>query len=133
MINHIDKSLELLIEGRKCMPHLREYGEGYRISKKQRGVHKEHVVKGQITESKISYLIECIKLLDGNGISYSKTSKSVYFTIGNTLFRLSNHKSRTFEGVTILISWRSDVGMIINSIRKHLTNPPLSGAQNKEV
>ncbi len=72
--------------------------------------------KAAIASKKTLSIVEWLGKAGVNDVSYSKTTNSVYFSINNTKVRISDHGSKAFEGVNILITWDTNPLEIINKL-----------------
>ncbi len=50
-------------------------------------------------------------------ITKSNTTNSIYFSLKNKAIRMSDHKRRSFEGIDLLVDWKTNPQEIANQIK----------------
>jgi hypothetical protein len=98
---------ELITEAKKYLPRCVEIDGRYSISKRMKGTHEAHVVRGMILEKKIQVIFDRYKSQAKN-VVHSMTTKSIYFDIGSVPHRISNHY-KSFGGNQIIIDWNTPI------------------------
>ncbi len=98
---------ELITEARKYLPRCIEVNGKYSISKRVKGTHEPHIVKGAIVQKKIDIVFQRYKPQAKN-VVHSMSTKSIYFDIGSIPHRISNHY-KPFGGNQIIIDWNTPI------------------------
>lgn len=95
----------LISEGKLFFPRIHKVGDGYSISKRIKGLHKRQFVINELLRRKICYIAD----LFTTNYKFSQSSKSVYFEHLRTNYRISDHFRGSFEGIQIIIDWKTPV------------------------
>lgn len=97
---------KLVDEAKKYLPRCHYVDGKYSISKRQKGLHSERVVMSLLVEKKIQKVLD--NYPNAINVNFSKSTKSVYFEIESTSYRISNH-TKDFEGEQIIIKWDTEL------------------------
>jgi hypothetical protein len=116
----IPQKSEVLFEeaAKRVYKHFKQVGDLYRISKKNKGLHRIGIVKNEITCANIKRVVDFAKENGAENIVYAQLTDSVYFSFNGKSYRISNHPKKAFEGVDILISWNTDVDLLLHYFTK---------------
>lgn len=110
-IKHSD--IELYHLARPWFNYLRLEQGKFRFTKSIKGWHYPNVLIGELMARKIKAVKEQYLTLGATDIIESRSSKSVYFTLDNLKYRISDHSSTHFEGITILIRYDTELNHLI--------------------
>jgi hypothetical protein len=89
---------------------------------KNKGSYSLHGMKMDIAKHKIDLVINYLTKHGVKDIVKSISTNSLYFTLNNKKFRLSDHGRRDFEGVNIVVLYNSSPLEIINKIYSDIQN-----------
>ena len=107
---------ELFIEGRKYFPKLKKIDDRYYLNfPKNGGSFSWNGFKNHLINHKIRKIMEIIKeyIINDN---YSNTTQSVYFKMNGKDYRISDHKRGSFDGIDIIIGWKTSIEDVVNNI-----------------
>lgn len=108
---------DLIEMGKDYFPRIIGSFDSWKISKRMKGVHRRVIVENELKVRKIIAIEEeFLAMITPYSRYSSRTTNSRYFSIKGINFRISDHGKSTFEGVDILITWRSNVKEILNQI-----------------
>ena len=80
-----------------------------------------------LTTDKIGKVLAWVQRLGAKKINHSKTTNSVYFTLNDISFRISDHRNfnqNRFNGHNIHVSWNTTGKEIYNQLKKGLEIQP---------